>query len=229
MFHFFRDAAWEIALDMSEMIHLGGRGWYWRLHLAMTRAYMLDTAWRVVRRESAETGLSEEQLVYGETPAVTMLAILARAGISPLDTLFDLGCGRGIAVLSAALEWPLRATGIDALPTFVKRGNDIAQRLGVSNRVTFHHGNFLDCDYASGTVFYAAATTFERDIVDAVAARVAEQAGHAQRPVRFITLSQTLLPPWKLVDKVFFPMTWGRNSVYFHSLAPSESRSSSNA
>ncbi|NDD30952.1 MAG: hypothetical protein EB084_22075 [Proteobacteria bacterium] len=225
----FSMVTWELALNLSEMARLGRRGWYWRLHLAMTRAYTFDSAWRVVTREAPATGLSEMQLVYGETPAFTMLAMLARVGISPEDTLIDLGCGRGIAVMAAALEWPLSAVGIDALPTFVERGNVIARRLGIDDRVTLRHENFVDADLSQGTVFYAAATTFERDIIDTVAEKVARQASSAKRPLRFITLSQPLLPPWKMVEKLTLPMTWGRNTVYFHVLDASVADSSGRA
>lgn len=229
MLDYFKHAAWELAFNLSEMARLGRRGWYWRLHWALHRAYRGDGVRWVLDREAKATGLSRDQLTYGETPALSMLAILARAGVSPQDVLFDLGCGRGLALLAASLEWPLEAVGIDAIPTFVTRGNAMCQRLGVAERVRFINSNFLDCDLSRGTLFYAAATTFERDIVDDVAARVAEHAATAKHPVRFVTLSQTLLPPWKLVAKGSYPMTWGWNSVYFHSLDSSESRSSSNA
>lgn len=229
MLDYFSHAAWELAVNLSEMGALGGRGWYWRMHWALARAYRRDGVRHVLDREAETTGLSRDQLVYGETPARSMLAIMAHAGVSPSDVLIDLGCGRGLAVLSAALEWPIEALGIDAIPTFVERGNEISQWLGVGDRVRFVQGNFLDCDLSRGTLFYAAATTYERELLDEVAARVAQQAKNAPRPVRFVTLSQTLLPPWKVVGKAFYPMTWGRNSVYFHSLDSSDARSSSSA
>lgn len=218
MLGIFSSAAWEVALNLSEMASLGRRGWYWRLHWALSRAYRGDGALRVMCREGNATGLSRDQLVYGETPALSMLAMLARAGVSGDDTFFDLGCGRGIALLSAALEWPLRATGIDAIPTFVERGNALAQRLGIGDRARVLQGDFLEADLSEGTIFYAASTTFPAEVLDAVAARIATRSTPPRRPLRFITLSQPLLPPWKLTGKGQYPMTWGWNTVYFHTL-----------
>lgn len=229
MWDYFKASAWDAALNLTEMATLGRHRWYWRLHAAAARAYFRDPAIRVIRREAESTGLSGNQLVYGETPALSLLGMLARVGVGASDTVFDLGCGRGLALLAATLEFHIRGVGIDAIPTFVERGQQIAMRLGIADRARFILGDFREQDLSGATIFYAAATTFERDILDDLAALAAEQAG-GDRPIRFITLSQTLLPPWKLVDKASYPMTWGWNSVYFHVLESSAmSRSSSSA
>lgn len=194
---------------------LGRHPWYWRLHTAAARAYAGDPAIRVLRREADATGLAESQLVYGETPTLSILSMLAQVGVSSRDTFIDLGCGRGLTVLAAALSHGVSAVGIDAIPTFIERGNALAERLRIAPRARFIHGNFLDQDITGGTIFYAAATTFEREVIDAMADRVARLGAPN---ARFITLSHTLLPPWKMIGKRQYPMTWGWNRVYFHRL-----------
>ena len=137
------------------------------------------------------------------------------------EVLFDLGCGRGLALLAAALALPrIEAVGIEVLPTFVERGHVLATSLGVADRVKFVAGDFRHQDVSRGTVFYAASTTFSSEVLDEIAAQVARQTVQSGRSIRFITLSHPLLPPWKLCGKGRYPMTWGWNHVYFHVLDP---------
>lgn len=213
---FFTSFAWDLALNVSEMAVLGRHHWYWRLHVNAARLYWNDPAVRVVLREAPDTRQPEGQCVYGETPALSFLAMLRQVNIEPDDVLFDLGCGRGLALLSAALAYQVRAVGVDVLPTFIERARQIAKRLHIDDRVSLTNGDFLEQDMSSGTIFYAAATTFVRDVIDDLAERVVRQTANSGRVIRFITLSQTLLPPWKLVAKARYPMTWGWNTVYFH-------------
>jgi hypothetical protein len=217
LWNYFTSSAWGVALNLTEMASLGRKAWYWRLHSAAAHAYRRDSAIRVMGREGHASALPPGQLVYGETPAISMLAMLARVGAGPDDVVFDLGCGRGLAALTAGLALGVEAVGIDVLPTFVERGSAMAERLRVADRVTFQCADFRACDLSRGTIFYAAATTFDKDILDEVAAIVASRAP-GPTPTRFMTLSHPLLPPWRMIDKGRFPMTWGWNTVYFHSL-----------
>lgn len=215
---FFSACTWDVALNATEMAVLGRHRWYWRLHAAASRLYWRDPAVHVVMREAPSSQLPAEQCVYGETPAISMLGMLKRVEITSDDTLIDLGCGRGLAVMSAAANFGLHGVGIDVLPTFIERAESIARRLDLTPRVRFIRSDFLQQDLSEGTVFYAAATTYKRDIVDEVAERVARQTASSGRRIRFITLSQPLLPPWKMVGKGRYPMMWGWNNVYFHVL-----------
>jgi len=227
---YFTSCAWDVALNLSEMAVLGRNRWYWRLHANAKRLYWKDPAVHVVMREAAAAQLPAEQCVYGETPAMSFLSMLKRIDVTADDTLIDLGCGRGLALLAAAAAFGLHGVGIDVMPTFIDRANEIARRMQLETRVHFISGDFLQQDLSRGTIFYAASTTFVRDIIDDVAARVAQQADTTHL-IRFITLSQPLLPPWKLVAKATYPMMWGRNSVYFHALhgaAPGKERISEN-
>lgn len=214
---FLSSFAYDTALNLTEMASLGQHGWYWRLHAAARRLYWRDTAFRVLMREGAGSGLPPGQCVYGETPVLSFLSILSRAEVSPDDTVFDLGCGRGLALLGAVLHFDVHGVGIEALPTFVTRAQELARTLHVADRARFVLGDFLAQDLTGGTVFYAASTTFSAGTMAALADRVAaHNAG--RRPIRFITLSQRLGPPWEPVDETRLPMSWGWNTVYFHVL-----------
>jgi len=218
---YFTSAAWDSALSAFEMLTLGGHAWWWRLHWAAARQFMFDPPARVAIREAAGTGLPEGQCVYGETPCVSLLAMLRRVDVSPEAVLFDLGCGRGLAMLGAALAFDIRAVGIDAMPTLVQRGRRMARDLDISDRATFIEGDFLQQDLSGGTIFYLASTTFRTEVVRGVAARIASQADRT-RPIRALSLSQPLGKPFRVVEQQRYPMTWGWNTVFVQELEPIE-------
>lgn len=59
-------------------------------------------------------------------------------------TLLDIGGGVGAIqheLLRAGVE---RATGVDASTAYVKAAQEEAEHQGHSNRITYHHGNFVD-------------------------------------------------------------------------------------
>jgi SAM-dependent methyltransferase len=211
-----RSAAWEAAVNCSEMAALGSRGWWWRLHLTARRLYWSDPAVHVVLREGPQSGQSQAQCVYGETPALSMLSMLRRVDITTDDVLYDLGCGRGLAMLAAACEFGVQATGVDILPTFIERGRRISDRLGLT-RVSWIQGNMLSQDLSDGSIFYLASTTWEAAVMQALATKLSAPPLPA-RPRRVITLSQPLGDPFRIVGRGSYPMTWGWNTVFFHTL-----------
>jgi SAM-dependent methyltransferase len=209
-------AAWDAALNSFELLALGRKAWWWRLHAAASRRYFLDPPPRIMRRESAAMGLPDGQCVYGETPAVSMLTMLKRVQVTPQDVVYDLGCGRGIALMAAALDLGVHAVGVDVVPTLVARARDMAQALGIADLVQFEERNFLDADLSRGTIFYVASTTFDRTVMRELARKIEDEA---TPPLRAITLSQPLGGAFEIVGKERYPMTWGWCTVYFQTLA----------
>ena len=129
-------------LGVREVVRLGRFAWYWRLRAALAREELGEPAWRVARREGAATGVSEEDLTYGETPLLTAYDLLRELGAGPGDTVVDLGCGRGQVVNLAALAFGCRGIGLEVLPTLAERAGRVARRLGVTTE--FRCGDFRE-------------------------------------------------------------------------------------
>lgn len=216
-YNYTTSAAWDVALTLVEMMSLGWRGWWWRLHWAARRQFLFDPPAHVMIREAPALDLPDGQCVYGETPALSLLAMLRRVEAGPDDVLFDLGCGRGLTVMAAALGAGIRAVGIDAVATLIERARRMARDLDIADRVTLLEGNFLEQDLSSGSIFYVASTTFRPEVMRALAARIADSVP-PERTVRAITLSQPLGAPFRIVRKERYPMTWGWATVYFQDL-----------
>lgn len=88
---------------------------------------------------------------YVPTDQVVVDAMLDLAGIKAGDVHFDLGCGDGRIVISAAKRGA-KATGIDLDPQRIKEAKDNAVKAGVAGKVTFIEGDLFDFDFSKADV-----------------------------------------------------------------------------
>ena len=219
---FFASVAWDAAVNTVELFSLGARGWWWRLHWAAMRHFFLDPPARVVMRESPALGLPSGQCVYGETPVLTYVTLMRLAGITRDDMVIDLGCGRGLGLMGAALFYGVRARGIEIVPTLLERARKVAHDVGLEGQVTWTCGDILEEDLSEGSIFYVASTTFDRRIMSLLSDRLAEvgrqRAREGRSPLTVFTLTRELHPPFAVTWSHRYPMTWGWATVYCHHL-----------
>src|SRR5690606_12556237 len=78
-------------------------------------------------------------------------AMLNVANVSKGDIHYDLGCGDGRIVISAARKGAI-ATGVDLDPQRIKEANENAEIAGVTDKVTFIEGDLFDLDFSKATV-----------------------------------------------------------------------------
>ena len=88
---------------------------------------------------------------YVPTDQKVVDAMLDLAGISEGDIHYDLGCGDGRIVISAAKRGAI-ATGIDLNPVRIKEANENAKKAGLEDKVTFVEGNLFDFDFSKADV-----------------------------------------------------------------------------
>jgi SAM-dependent methyltransferase len=89
---------------------------------------------------------------YVPTKMPTVHKMLEMAGVSKKDTLYDLGCGDGRIVITAAKEHGARGVGIDLNPERIAEANKNARDAKVTNRVKFRVGDLFKADFAPATV-----------------------------------------------------------------------------
>ncbi|WP_137174015.1 class I SAM-dependent methyltransferase [Massilia sp. HP4] len=89
---------------------------------------------------------------YVPTPQEVVDKMLDLAKVGKNDTLFDLGCGDGRIVVTAAKERGARGTGIDIDPTRIAEAKENAKKAGVSDRAQFRVGDLFKTDFSSATV-----------------------------------------------------------------------------
>lgn len=89
---------------------------------------------------------------YVPTPQEVVDKMLDLAKVGKNDVLYDLGCGDGRIVVTAAKERGARGTGIDLDPTRIAEAKENAKKAGVSERASFRVGDLFKTDVSSATV-----------------------------------------------------------------------------
>ena len=89
---------------------------------------------------------------YVPTDEAVVWEMLDLAKVSEGDVVYDLGCGDGRIVISAAKKFGVRGVGVDLNPHLIRYSRDNAVKAGVADRVRFLEQNFLDTDLQEATV-----------------------------------------------------------------------------
>jgi len=94
----------------------------------------------------------ELDVPYVPTNQPVVDAMLELAGVTGKDIVYDLGCGDGRIVVTAARKYGARGVGIDIDPERIEDANYLAKRLGVTHQVKFIQGDLFDADIREATV-----------------------------------------------------------------------------
>lgn len=95
--------------------------------------------------------LREPDVVFVPTPQEVVDQMLKLANVGKGDVLYDLGCGDGRTVISAA-KLGARAIGIDINPVRIKESEDNAAKQGMTGKVTFRLEDLFEADFHDATV-----------------------------------------------------------------------------
>lgn len=86
------------------------------------------------------------------TPEEVVERMLKLAGVGKNDVVYDLGCGDGRIVVTAAKKYGARGVGVDIDPQRIAESVANAKAAGVSDRVTFTLQDALKTDVSDATV-----------------------------------------------------------------------------
>jgi len=89
---------------------------------------------------------------YVPTPYEVVNEMLRLAGVGKDDVLYDLGCGDGRIVITAAKETGCRGIGIDIDPQRIEESKNNAIKAGVTDKVKFLQQNLFEADFRKATV-----------------------------------------------------------------------------
>ena len=88
------------------------------------------------------------------TPQAAVERMVELAEIRPGDKVYDLGCGDGRIVITAAQRHGVKAVGVDIDPAQVARSRENAERGGVENLVTIVEGDIYQTDFGDADVVF---------------------------------------------------------------------------
>src|SRR6185312_11473520 len=91
----------------------------------------------ITRGQSPENGQIPINTPYVATSPEIVDAMLDLAKVKNSDVVYDLGCGDGRIVISAAKEYGAHGVGIDINPQRISEANQNAERQHVANLVKF--------------------------------------------------------------------------------------------
>jgi len=89
---------------------------------------------------------------YVPTPEVIVERMLRMAKVGKDDVVYDLGCGDGRIVITAASKYGARGVGYDLNPQRITESNANAVKAGVTDRVRFVQGDLFQADLSEATV-----------------------------------------------------------------------------
>ncbi len=197
---------YNFRLGWQELARFWSLAWWWRLKLARGLTYLAANPFRLSRQEGRQTELSENDLIFGETPFSTCYRLLEKVEASPADRVVELGCGRANLLFVSALAFGCRGTGVEVLDGFVERGRALALSLSLENELEFVKADFRLENLPVGQIYFLSPTTLETESWRLLQDRMLE----APPGARAIVLS-TPLPRlgWKTVERLTLPYSWG--------------------
>jgi SAM-dependent methyltransferase len=89
---------------------------------------------------------------YIPTPQNVVDEMLRLAEVKKTDVVYDLGCGDGRVVITAAKDYGARGVGVDIDPKRIEESRDNARQAGVADRVKFVQQDLFETDIREASV-----------------------------------------------------------------------------
>lgn len=96
--------------------------------------------------------LREPDVIFVPTPQEVVDAMLKLAGVHKGDVVYDLGCGDGRIVATAAKQYGVKAVGIDINPQRIAESTETIKQAGVGNLVTLRNEDLFEADIHDASV-----------------------------------------------------------------------------
>lgn len=111
------------------------------------------TDWIALEQETEQAeGDREPDVIYVPTPQNVVDRMLELAQVTKDDLLYDLGCGDGRIVVTAAKRYGCRAVGYDIDPERVKESLQNVQKNNVEHLVTIEQKDIFTLDLSEANV-----------------------------------------------------------------------------
>ena len=91
-------------------------------------------------------------VIFVPTPNEVVDKMLEMAKVTAKDVVYDLGCGDGRIVITAAQKYGARAVGVDIDPKRIAEATANAKAARVTDKVRFIEGDLFEADISDATV-----------------------------------------------------------------------------
>lgn len=94
----------------------------------------------------------EPDVIFVPTPQAVVDKMLEMAEVKPTDVVYDLGCGNGIIVVTAAKKYGVKAVGFDINPERIKESLENVRANKVEHLVTIKQADIFTLDLSEASV-----------------------------------------------------------------------------
>src|SRR5947209_1882203 len=101
---------------------------------------------------SRETTPKRPDVVFVPTPQEVVDRMLELAEVKKGDVVYDLGCGDGRIVVTAAKKYGVKAVGFDVDPQRIRESRENVAKNGVGNLVTIKQQDIFATDLGEASV-----------------------------------------------------------------------------
>jgi SAM-dependent methyltransferase len=91
-------------------------------------------------------------VIFVPTPNDVVNKMLELAQVTAKDVVYDLGCGDGRIVITAAQRYGCRGVGVDIDPERIREATENVQKGKVADKVKFIQGDLFEADISEATV-----------------------------------------------------------------------------
>lgn len=115
-------------------------------------ALLIASPWALPLARAQDRPRPALDVPYVPTPPEVVARMLEIAQVKKGDLLYDLGCGDGRIVVTAAREFGARGVGIDIDPARIREARENARKEGVGKLVQFRQADLFKSDFSRATV-----------------------------------------------------------------------------
>ncbi|MGV3503511.1 MAG: SAM-dependent methyltransferase [Adhaeribacter sp.] len=108
--------------------------------------------WAAWSAQAQQTATRTPDVPYVPTDQEVVDAMLKVAKVNAKDVVYDLGCGDGRIVITAAKKYGATGTGIDINPNRITEAKKNAEVAQVSDKVKFVEADLFETDFSEASV-----------------------------------------------------------------------------
>lgn len=102
---------------------------------------------------------------YVNSPEHAIDRMLQLANLKPGETLYDLGCGDGRILITAASRYKIKGVGVEISNNLAKTAAERVKKAGLEDQVTIIHGDFMKTDLSDANVVTLYLATTANDML----------------------------------------------------------------
>ena len=121
------------------------KAWFFQWHYTHSKKYSKDCE---------STGLSKEELTYGETPISTLNKLLSSLKLSKDSQFLELGSGTGKTLYFIKKKFKIKTQGIEIIPGY--------QKWYQKQKLNIKTDNFFNHSFKNATILYISDTCLSK-------------------------------------------------------------------